>query len=248
MRSAVKSGLLLLAAHYACFLQNALACSRIYGPPVKVKTAFVVVVRDPVGNPIPNAEVRAYELIRKSGDVPAHVELAGTAVSGKDGKAAIGLVQDDYTLGASINGVSSEVLQISVYDDGSGVSELSLTWPGGPITKVQNASGKLGLGAGRVPWVGAKVELKGTANKNLGESTTDVDGRFSFPGVPPGFYALRVRNTVPNPDPLPQLEGDIPIEIRKDAPNVELPSWGFAAGSCGLSAYTGQDSMIIFAP
>jgi hypothetical protein len=232
-------------------LRSTFACSRVVGPPVKVKTSFVVFVHDPSGRPLPNMKVTTFESIRKSGGVPAHVELAAVAITGRDGKAAIGLTQDDYSLGASINGISSEVLRIAVYDDGSGASEISLTWPGGPITQIQNASGKLGVGPEKAPWVGAEVVLKNAgSDKSIRASTTDAEGRFSFNDVPPGFYTLHLKdpNAMPAPTRIPQLEGDVAIEVRKDAPNAELPSWGFVAGSCGLSAYTSAHSMIIFTP
>jgi hypothetical protein len=57
-----------------------------------------------------------------------------------------------------------------------------------------------------------------------------------------------VRAEVPNPAHLPQLEGDIPIQVSKVATNYELPTWGFVASSCGLAAYKDPGSMIIFSP
>jgi hypothetical protein len=229
---------LLLAA------QKGLACSKFY-PHVKVKTAFVVFVHDPSGKPLADMKVTAYELIRK----PPHVELAASAVTGKDGKAAIGLTQDDYSIGATYAAVNSQVAMIDVYDDGSGASEISLTWPGGPITEVQNVAGVLRLGNGKDPWAGAEIVLKGAeSEKSIAEAESDSQGRFKFPGVPPGFYALQVRAKIPNQPRLPQLEGNIPIQVSVDAANRELPSWGFVASSCGLAAYTDAQSMIIFSP
>ena len=220
------------------------ACSKIY-PHVKVKTAFVVFVHDPSGKPLADIKITAYEFIRK----PPHSELAATAMTGKDGKAAIGLTQDDYSIGATHAGVSSEVAQIDVYDDGSGASEISLTWPGGPITEVQNVSGVLGLGKGKDPWAGAEIALKDPiSEKNIAEGESDAQGRFRFPSVPPGFYALHVRAKIANPARLPQLEGDVPIQVSKSAENYELPTLGFVASSCGLAAYKDAQSMIIFSP
>jgi hypothetical protein len=248
VKRAAKIALVVLAAHHTFFLQSVLACSRVYGPPVKVKTAFVVVVRDPTGNPLPNMEVRAYQPMRKSGAVDAHVELAAIAVTGKDGEAAIGLAQDDYSLGATGNGISSEVVQIQVYDDGSGVSEISLTWPGGPITGVQSVSGVFGSGREKEPWPGLEVSLKNTSSGNIAKAVTDASGRFTFRRIPSGFYALHVSDPRPKEGYLPKLEGDIAIQVSADAANSELPRWGLVMGSCGLSAYKDANSMIIFSP
>jgi hypothetical protein len=220
-----------------------LACTRVVGPPVKVKSTFVVFVHDPSGGPLPRAKIGVYEFIRK----PPHSELVASAVTDKDGKAEISGMHDNYSLGATLSEVSSEIVQIDVYDDGSGASEVSLTWPGGPITVIQNVSGVLGEGSSRVPWVGAQVSLRGAAS-DLGEKETDTNGRFAFEGVAPGFYALHVKARVSYPARLPQLEGDIPIQVSKSATNYELPTWGFVASSCGLSAHKDAHSMIIFSP
>jgi hypothetical protein len=230
-------------------IRSAFACTRVVGPPVKVEGTFVVFVHDPSGKPLPNMKVTVYESIRKSGTVPAHVELAAVAVTGKDGRAAIGITQDDYSLGASINGVSSEAVRIAVYDDGSGASEVSLTWPGGPITPIQNVSGVLGEGSSKVPWVGALVALKGPDGE-IENKVTDSQGRFDFGRIPPGFYALHIKDpgAAPAPNRIPQPEGDVAVEVRKDATNVELPLWGFVATDCGLAAYTDANSMIMFSP
>jgi len=248
LRSGAKIALVLLAAHNIFFLQSVLACSRSFGPPIKVRSAFVVVVHDPNGSPLPNMEVRAYESIRKSGAAAAHVELAGVAVTGRDGKAAIGLTQDDYSLGATSNGISSEVVQVQVYDDGSGVSEVSLTWPGGPITAVQNVSGVLGAGKEKDPWPGLEVSLKSALPGNIAKALTDASGHFTFNGIPSGFYVMHVSDPRPSTGYLSKLEGDIAIQVSADAANRELPLWGLAMGSCGLSAYKDANSMIIFSP
>jgi hypothetical protein len=212
---------------------------------VKVKSTFVVFVHDPNGKPLSRAEIRIEEFIRK----PPHSELVASALTNEDGKAEIKGLHDNYSIGATLAGVSSEVIQIDVYDDSSGGSEVSLTWPGGPITQVQNVSGILGEGSSRVPWVGTLVALRGR-NGEVGNTVTDSHGRFNFGGIAPGFYALHVKDgdAAATPGPIPQLEGDVPIEVRKDATNFELPLWGFVASSCGLSAYTGANSMILFEP
>jgi hypothetical protein len=193
-------------------------------------------------------EVRAYESVSKSGDVAAHVELAAVAVTGRDGKAAIGLMQDDYTLGAMSNGISSEVAQIQVYDDDSGVSEVSLTWPGGPITAVQSLSGVLGSGKEHDPWPGLEVSLKNTSSGNIAKAVTDASGHFTFRGIPSGFYALHVSDPRLSAGYLSKLEGDLAIQVSPDAANRELPRWGLVMSSCGLSAYKDEHSMIIFGP
>ncbi len=224
--------------------QSSWACSRVQTH-VKVKSTLVVFVHDPSGKALPDMRITAYEFIRK----PPHSEVAALVVTGKDGKAAIGLGQDNYSIGAVRAGVSSEVALIDVYDDGSGASEISLTWPGGPITEVQNVSGVPGLDKGKYPWADAEIALKGPASEDsIGQTESDSQGRFKFPVIPPGFYALHVRAEVPNPAHLPQLEGDIPIQVSKVATNYELPTWGFVASSCGLAAYKDPGSMIIFSP
>jgi hypothetical protein len=219
------------------------ACTRVSGPPIKVKTTFVVFVHDPSGKPLPQAKIGVYEFIRK----PPHSELVASKVTNEDGKAEISGLHDNYSLGATLSGVSSEIVRVDVYDDGSGASEISLTWPGGPITQVQSVSGVLGEGRSRVSWVGARVALL-SPNGEVGKEVTDSRGRFEFGGIQPGFYALHVKAEVPNPVRLPQLEGDIPIEVSKAATNYELPTWGFVASSCGLAAYKDPQSMIIFSP
>ena len=225
--------------------RSTFACTRVVGPPVKVKSTFVVFVHDPNGKPLSHAEIRVTEFIRK----PPLSELVASALTDKDGKAEIKGLHDNYSIGATLTGVSSEVAQIDVYEDGSGTSEVSLTWPGGPVTQIQNVLGILGEGSGRVPWVGAFVALRGPSGE-VGEKVTDSNGRFEFDDISSGFYALHVKDSdaISSPSPIPRLEGDVAIEVRKDATNVELPLWGFVGSSCGLSAYTGANSMIIFGP
>jgi hypothetical protein len=194
-------------------------------------------------------EVRAYEALRKSGSVPAHVELAAVAITGKDGRAAIGLTQDDYSLGAMGNGISSEVVQIQVYDDGpSRASEVSLTWPGGPIAAVQSVSGVFGAGKEKDPWPGLEVSLKNASPGNIAQVVTDASGHFTFREVSQGFYALHVSDPRPSVGYPSRLEGNIAIQVSLDASNLELPRWGLVMGSCGLSAYRDANSMIIFSP
>ena len=248
MRNAAKIALVMAAAHHIFLLESAFACSRAFGPPVKVKSALVVVVHDPTGSPLPNMKVTAYESIRKSGNVPAHVELAAVAVTGKDGKAVVGLTQDDYSLGATGNGISSQVIQIQVYDDGPGASEVSLTWPGGPITAVQNVSGEFGAGKEKDPWPGLEVFLRNSSSGNIAKVVTDSSGHFTLHGIPPGFYALHVSDPRPNVGRLLKLDGNIAIQVSPDATDHELPRWGLVMGSCGLSAYKDANSMIIFSP
>ncbi len=218
-----------------------LACTRVSGPPLKVKTTFVVLVHDPSGKPLPRAKIGVYEFIRK----PPHSELVASAVTDKDGKAEISGLHDNYSLGATMSGVSSEIVQIDVYDDGSGASEISLTWPGGPITQIQNVSGVLGEGSSRVPWVGARVALR-SPNGEVGKEVTDSRGRFEFGGIAPGFYALHIAEFQTNADTPFRVEGDIPIQVSRDAVNYELPTWGFVMSDCGLMAYGNSHSMIIF--
>lgn len=224
-------------------LQTAFACSRAYGPAIKVKTAFVVVVRDPAGNPLQGIEVKVTELIR----TPPHVEVADAATTGKDGKATISLTQDDYFIGGTANGISSQVVPIAVYDDGSGVSEVSLIWPGGPITAVRGVSGILGAGDSKFPWPGLEISLMNATSGSIANAVTDSSGHFAFERIPSGFYALHVKDPRPQVGGyLSKLEGNIPIEVRTDASNVELPRWGLVMSSCGLSAYKDEHSMIIF--
>ncbi len=224
--------------------QSSWACTRV-ATHVKVKSTLVVFIHDPSGKPLPDMKLAAYEFISK----PPHSEVAAAAVTGKDGKATIGLGQDNYSIEAIRAGVSSEIALIDVYDDGSGASEIGLTWPGGPITEIQNVSGVLGLGRDRVPWVGAEITLRGSASEeSIAGAESDSQGRFKFPGIQPGFYALHVRAKDPNPPRLPQLQGDIPVQVSNSAANYELPTWGYVASSCGLSAYKDAQSMIIFSP
>ena len=222
-----------------------LGCTRVSWPPIKVKTTFVVFVHDPSGKPLAQAKVDVYEFIQK----PPHSELRASVVTNKDGKAEINGLHENYSIGAALSGVNSEIVQIDVYDDGSGTSEVGLTWPGGPITQIQIVSGILGEGTGRVPWVDARVALM-SPNGEVGKEVTDSRGRFGFAAIAPGFYALHVRdaNVTANSGSVPELEGDVAIEVRKDALNIELPLWGFVASSCGLAAYVDPHSMIIFGP
>jgi hypothetical protein len=234
-----------LAAVVGILPRPGLACTRVSGSPLKVKTTFEVFVHDPSGKPLPQAKIDVYEFIQK----PPHSELVASAVTNRDGRAEIRNLHDNYSLGATLSGVSSEVVQIDIYDDGSGASEIDLTWPGGPITEIQNVSGVLALGKGKDPWADADVALKdAVSEKSIGEVESDSQGRFKFPGIQPGFYALHVKAKVPYPARLPQLEGDIPIQVSNSATNYELPTWGFVASSCGLAAYKDSLSMIIFSP
>ena len=187
------------------------ACTRVSGPPVKVKTTFVVFVHDPSGKPLSRAEIRVNKFIRN----PPHSELVASALTNKDGKAEIRGLHDNYSIAARLNAVSSEIIQVDVYDDGSGVSGVSLAGPGGPITQIQNVSGILGEGSSSVPWVGALVELRGPSGEDE-KKYTDSHGRFEFGEVAPGFYALHVKDpNAETPARFPQLEGDVAIACER---------------------------------
>ena len=62
-----------------------------------------------------------------------------------------------------------------------------------------------------VPVAGAQVILVGTAF----ETTTDVDGVFSFSGVPPGTYVLEVSTLIHEPTQVTVVIGDGPAEPVK---------------------------------
>ncbi len=159
------------------------------------------------------------------------------------------MTQDDYSIGGAANGISSQVAPIAVYDDGSGASEVSLTWPGGPITAVQRVSGIIGAGENKFPWPGLEISLMNASSGSIAKAVTDSSGHFAFEGIPSGYYALHLSDPRPKTGGyLPKFEGNIPIEVRADAHNGELPLWGFAMSSCGLIAYTREDSMIVFGP
>jgi hypothetical protein len=208
----VRTILSALAVLVSILPRPGLACTRVSGPHVKVKTTFVVFVHDPSGKPLPQAKIGVYEFIRK----PPHSELVASAVTNKDGKAEIRGLHDNYSLGATLSGVSSEVVQIDAYDDGSGASEISLTWSGGPITQIQNVSGVLGEGRGRVPWVGARVALS-SPNGEVGNEVTDSRGRLEFGAIAPGFYALHIAEAQTNADTPFRVEGDVPIQVSRGA-------------------------------
>ena len=134
--------------------KSSLGCVKVQSH-VKVAKDLVVFIHDPDGKPLRGVEVRAYVFISK----PPHSELVASAISKENGKAEINLGDDNYSLVATVSGVRSETVLIDVYDDGSGAPEISLTWPGGPVTAIQNVAGVLGEGRSRVPWVGARVTL-----------------------------------------------------------------------------------------
>lgn len=245
MKRSAQFAFLVSAFLHILLLRTAFACSRAYGPPIKVKTAFVVVVRDPAGNPLQGIELKVTELIR----TPPHVEVAASATTGKDGKATISLTQDDYFIGGAANGILSQVVPIAVYDDGSGVSEVSLKWPGGPVTAVRSVSGTFGAGESGFPWPGLEISLINASSGSVASAVTDSSGHFAFEKIPSGFYALHVKDPrPPSGGYLSKLEGNIPIEVRADASNVELPRWGLVMSSCGISAYKDEHTMIIFGP
>jgi hypothetical protein len=210
---------------------------------VKVSMNLVVSVHDPAGKPLSGMEIHAFKFIPK----PPHTEVAASAVTDKNGKAEIKLAFENYSLEATHSGVSSEIALIDTFDDGSGTSEIVLTWPGGPVTEIQRVSGVLGEGRGRVPWVGAEIVLK-SSKGDVGKEVTDSQGRFEFRGIAPGFYALHISEPHASQDSPYRVEGDVPIRVNEDAPNHELPTWGFVMSDCGLAAYKDASSMIIFGP
>ena len=72
-----------------------------------------------------------------------------------------------------------------------------------------------------VPVAGAQVILVGTAF----ETTTDVDGVFSFSGVPPGTYVLEVSTLIHEPTQVTVVIGDGPAEPVK-VPMKDVASSG----------------------
>jgi len=174
--------------------------------------------------------------------------LVAEELTNKEGKAFFhGLMVSDYWISAEHADVRGTVAKLWPVSDGSGSTVITLTWPEGPISKVENLAGNLLVGRQRSALAGAHVWLTDTVSgKELERISTDEKGRFAFQNLVPGLYVLHIEEHRECSRYMCKIEGEILVEVDANAKDAQFPGYGLIMSSCGLSAYKDDGSLLLF--
>jgi len=218
----------------------AIACTRI-PPTFKVRGDFAVHVRGRDGTPLEGITVKIAFAIPT-------LDKVAEQLTDKDGKAFFHkMMVSDYWISAERAGVVGTIAKLWPVDDSSGGTEVTLTWPAGPIATLQSIAGPLLAGNMRAPLVGADVQLTDTVSgKELGRTTTDAKGMFAFQVQPSGLYVLHIADRQKCDRYLCNIKGNILVEVDPKAGDAGFPRYGLIKSSCGLSAFKDDGTMVIF--
>lgn len=219
------------------FLQIASGCSRNIAL-FKVRRDFKVIVKSQDGKVLEGLPVK----LVFDGDSANEVVEAQT--TDKDGGAFFrGLMVSNYRISVERGGAGT-IARLWTVNDESGASEITLTWPMGPILTVQSVTGHLLAGKERFPFPGMNVWLTDTVSgKEIGRTSTDQQGAFMFQVASPGLYVLHIE---PRMCAGICIQGRILIDVDPKAKNREFPRYGLTMTSCGLAGYKDDGSMVEF--
>src|SRR5580658_940953 len=222
------------------WVEKSPACSRIVTT-FKVPRDFGVFVKGRDGRPLEGISVKIVFAI------PTH-DLVAEESTNKEGKAFFrGLMVSDYWISAEHADVRGTVAKLWPVSDGSGSTEITLTWPEGPISKVENLAGNLLVGWQRSALAGAYVWLTDSVSgKELGRISTDEKGRFAFQNLVPGLYVLHIEEHRECSRYMCKIEGKILSELNASANDAEFPRYGLIMSSCGLEALKDDGSTVLF--
>ncbi len=234
---------LLTIAVVATFLlsvQKVAACSRGVLT-FKVRRDFGVFVKGRDGRPLEGILVKIVFAIPTQ-------DLVAEESTNKEGMAFFhSLMVSDYWISAEHAGVSGTVAKLWPVNDDSGVTEITLTWPAGPISKAQSIAGHLFAGNQQSVLAGADVWVTDTlSGKEIGKTSTDEQGKFAFQKLVPGLYVLHIEEHRDCSRYMCKIKGKILVEVDPLANDVEFPRYGLIMSSCGLSAYKDDGSVLLF--
>jgi hypothetical protein len=216
------------------------ACSRGFTT-FKVLQDFGVFVRGRDGRALEGISVKIVLAI------PTR-DLVAEKLTNTEGKVFFrGLMVSDYWISAEHTDVRGTTAKLWPVRDGSGSTEITLTWPEGPISKVGNLAGNLLAGWQRSALPEAHVWLTDTVSgKELGRVSTDKKGRFAFHNLVPGLYVLHIEEHRECSRSMCKIEGEILVELDTSANDAEFPRYGLTMSSCGLEALKDNGSTVLF--
>jgi hypothetical protein len=179
--------------------------------------------------------------------IPTH-DLVAEELTNTEGKVFFrGLMVSDYWISAEHADVRGTVAKLWPVSDSSGSTEITLTWPEGPISKVENLAGNLLAGWQRSALAEAHVWLTDTVSgKELGRVSTDKKGRFAFRNLVPGLHVLHIEEGRECSRPMCKIEGKILVALDASANDAEFPRYGLTMSSCGLEALKDDGSTVFF--
>lgn len=229
------------------------SCSRFF-PTYQVGSDLVVVVNLDK-KPLDGIEV----WIGKEVHTPEfHFETAFWDRTDKEGKIrAHGLVKGRYLLTtrhADVEGGEAAELEVSASPEAK--SELTFHWPAHQIFSLRQITGTLVADRDprtpltrTVPLANASVLLiDAISAQQLGATVTNDHGFFQFPSsVEPGLYILRLSEQgLGHKDRDDLIQGFIFVEVDGKATTAELPKMSLMMSTCGLTAFSDKDHMVIF--
>ena len=229
-RLSIGGGHAFLAVVFSCCVVR--ACTIVY-PPFTVGTDFRAKVATG-GHPVGGLQLmlRLYE--------PSGLQPTGAiySITNSEGYARFSnLSPGHFLLTADHDGSSADGADVEVLPDGRKDVIVPLKWPGAKPVGVRSVSGMM-RGPDYYP---TKIQvplslslLEALSAREIATTLTDPNGNFNFTDqIPPGLYFLRI-----NPSDLrawsgEQIEGEIAIEVDREARDAAL-DLDLGWSSCGL--------------
>jgi hypothetical protein len=220
-------------------LVSALLCEPTHpcvmvAPRYKVLPNFDVVVQVPAGVLLEGIRVAISDLDKDH--VLPEVVIA-EAFTDRAGRVTLhGLKVGHHWMQAQRGEIVGEIAELDVVDS-NGLTKVVLAWPNDPIYKVQRIAGTL-LRAG-IPGAPNMDQDKALAGVDLslaealsgleiGKTSTDDEGKFAFPGVVPGLYAMHMK--------WHGIAGHILLEVNTKTKDAEPSRYFINPTDCGLGA------------
>lgn len=220
----------------------------------KVKSTFVVEISYH-GQPLQGIET---EISRETHQEP-YLILVSSVQSDENGRVPIrGLDPGDYFLAVKHAGIGGEAVELKVVGEGEGDASIENTvklgWPNRKVFKIRRVAGKLvrtpfdfRTGSAEPPLAGAKLTLTDALpGTRRTASVVQTNGKFEFGSLDAGLYIVHIKqDETKGPIGDERIDGDIFVEVSRDATDLELPLLRLYMSDCGMGI-RGVDGNEIF--
>lgn len=232
MRCAATTGTILgIILSFVLSAEPARACAEGF-PRYKVLSNFDVIVRVPAGQPLDGIRVAILDIDQKPR--PPDTTVA-EAFTDKDGRAIFrGLKPGRNFMLVKRGEIEGEIAELDVVET-NGLTMVQLKWPRLRVFTAQRIAGTL-LKAG-IPGAPkmaedrtlAKVDLtltEASSGREMGSTSTDDQGKFAFPEMAPGLYAMHMKWN--------GIAGYILLAVDAKAQDAEPSIYSINPTDCGL--------------